>query len=191
MSPDPLTGLLRSRRLRPSRRALLAALAAVGLATTLPEPPQVYARKKTCKRGKKRCAGRCIPKASCCTDADCADQEQCVAGACVTKGCSTDAECPAGQRCIDGICRGLPCATNAGCAADQVCWAFQCTAAGGPCPSNGDCPSNQVCRDEVCLGGGCASSMSTVGRLRSAPVGSAKVGNPASRPRSVSLARPA
>ena len=87
---------------------------------------------KKCKHGKKKCRGRCIPKAACCTAAN----------------------CPAGQPCVDGACRALPCATNAGCGAGQICWAFQCVEAGGPCPSDGPCPNSQFCRDGSCQGGG-------------------------------------
>lgn len=140
---------------RPSRRGVLRTLGALSLGTIVPTPSPINAKPKRCKPGKRRCQGRCIPRASCCFAADCAAPQPCVDGACVRAGCTSDAQCSAGQHCLSGICRDrVPCGTNAGCASDEVCWAFVCTPAGGPCPGDGDCPYNQVCRDGQCLGGG-------------------------------------
>lgn len=130
MSDQPRTSRITSPHPPRTRRSLVTLLTSLLLGRALGAPNPVAAKK--CKRGRRRCAGRCIAKASCCTDAQCSSH----------------------QVCVDGQCRSLPCATNAGCADTHLCWAFICVDAGGPCPTDGDCPYGQICREGACSGGG-------------------------------------
>jgi len=78
-----------------------------------------------------------LPEGQCENNADCANGESCVDGACEGGGggggaCQDDADCVAGESCLVGQCispgGGLPggCAENADCGADEQCLMNQC-----------------------------------------------------------------
>jgi hypothetical protein len=60
------------------------AMAAGGVAATLSGPGTQEAAAAKCRRGKKKCRGRCIKKSRCCGSKDCAAGEKCAKGKCVT-----------------------------------------------------------------------------------------------------------
>ncbi len=102
-------------------------------------------KKKKCPGGTKRCGRTCIPRASCCTDANCGDNAICSAGTCdcasgfepcrgaciPDDACCTNDDCSGGAACEEGNCL---------CPADTLdCTEF----AGGDCLPG--CPDGAVC----------------------------------------------
>jgi hypothetical protein len=152
-----------------TRRTILGGLTALLLAGAgaAPGGPAVLAKgkkKKKCKRGARKCDGRCIPASSCCTTAECQPNQSCVDGQCVCKpdcagkecgddGCGGSCGgCSSGQ-CIDGTC---------GCdASSALCAAGRCCAQGDACVGGtcGACPETpDACAVEVICGRTTAAS---------------------------------
>ncbi len=131
----------------------------------------------------------CIPETGECKPDDCttfpdrcADNQNCIAGVCVTNLCKdvtcptdqycaggncvlscADVECPSGKRCRLGVCEDDPC--GAQCPFGQAC-----NDSTGECVTNGcgslNCPTGQycnpnnnggVCEDDLCVGTACPS----------------------------------
>ncbi len=81
---------------------------------------------------------RAEPPPGCVADADCADGERCLDGAC-QPGCAADAECPAGHLCLGGRCVPAPrCDDDADCIAGERCLEGACVVAP---PSSCDRPA--------------------------------------------------
>jgi hypothetical protein len=114
--------LARSIHARATRRSALGLFAVLGLSGSLGAASAAAA--KTCKKGKKPCRKKCIPKQDCCRNADCDKKvkgQVCTQGAC---------DCPAGtKRC------------GKECVDDQVC------CSGG----EKGCPYFDVCDDGSCV----------------------------------------
>jgi hypothetical protein len=91
-------------------------------------------KKKRCK-GQRKCGKTCILKSACCTDADCAAGELCLANrSCAITCPNGQDDCPFGCLCQSGdgldLCNGPT---------EDVC-------AGQACAGNADCPRSQRCQ---------------------------------------------
>jgi hypothetical protein len=97
-----------------------------------------------CPAGEKECAGRCIPAADCCRNADCGACESCQRGACVSG-------CQPGQACRDGRCACTPASCSTGCCDGDDCLPGD---RNGACGSGGEicveCGGGTTCQDGAC-----------------------------------------
>lgn len=127
-------------------------------------------KNKKCKGGQKKCGKRCIPKANCCTDANCGECEHCQSGTCIP-GCQSGqicqngaCTCPTGQRDCQGTC--IPdgdCCANVDCASGAACVDGACLCLNGfrpcqelcipdeDCCNDDDCPDVAACQEGVCV----------------------------------------
>jgi hypothetical protein len=146
MDTDRVDRLSRAISSRLSRRSLagvfgLAPFALPGLAGARKKRKK---HRKACKGGKQKCGKHCIPKAHCCTDADCGPLFLCAHGTCVI-GQGT---CPTG---LDGCQTGSNVCGQVG---EEPCSCFQSTvgetrcAAGLILPQStcGECINDPDCR---------------------------------------------
>jgi hypothetical protein len=118
-------------------------------------------RKKKCKGGKRKCGKKCIPKANCCTDADCGGGATCQDGTCL---------CPNGERecegtCIpdDICCPGEACGQNCACRRTVEGTGF-CVQSGiliecVQCNSSAECEADDQCVPLNCTGSVTATCM--------------------------------
>ena len=121
----------------------------------------------TCNVPDGRTVGRCV---DCQSDADCADQAprtRCLNSQCrLPEGqCENNADCANGESCVDGACQGGGgggggCTDNADCPGGGLCFAGQCIDGGGgggggglpgECASHADCAATQQCMQNICL----------------------------------------
>jgi hypothetical protein len=128
-------------------------------------------KKKKCRGATKKCGKRCVPKANCCTSADCPPGEVCRSGRCTT--CASANDCPTPPPCQEAICQdghcatvlrlaGFPCEAEPSCVINKTCnEAGQCQG-GVPvdvlCPETEICDPQQGCRcpaDRVACNGQC------------------------------------
>ncbi len=102
-----------------------------------------------CTENQNCIAGECVTNL--CKNVTCGTGEYCVGGQCF--GSCADVECPAGQRCRLGACEADPC--NGPCPFGQVCVTVggQGACVSDPCPFT-TCPGGQVCDPNV-NGGSC------------------------------------
>jgi hypothetical protein len=130
----------------PTRRTLLGGGIGAGLAGLLglADTAAKKGKKKKCKGGKKKCGKKCIPKANCCKNADCAPLFLCAQGTCVV-GQGT---CPTG---LDG------CQTSSnvcGVVGEEACSCLQSTVGDTRCGAGqilpestcGECINDPDCR---------------------------------------------
>ncbi len=134
-----------------SRRAFGGALLGT-IAGALGLRPVVAAR---CRRGKKRCGKRCIPKSACCTTGQC--QPGVTGRTCRRNRCV----CPAGQMSCRPLCLGKE---GAPCTGFETCCSGSCDflVGGGTCSScnghfcNADYP---CCPGTPCVGNRCGGCL--------------------------------
>jgi hypothetical protein len=139
---------IRSLTVAPSRRAVFGLSLTGGIASLLglidsqAKKRKRKKKKRKCK-GRRKCGKRCIPKSSCCTDADCGPLKLCADGVCVVG----QGSCPAGtDSCSLDVLRCGP--------LDPRCFCFQNTVGEvrcgegdtldpvnpcGECVNDGDC----------------------------------------------------
>jgi hypothetical protein len=91
-------------------------------------------KKKKCKKSQKKCGKKCIPKANCCSTADCGPEQSCVSGTCTCP----EGFVPCGAECID----------DSLCCADSDCFPIY-TCEGGFCTCIDD-PNDVPCNDVEC-----------------------------------------
>jgi hypothetical protein len=127
------------------RRLAVGAMAAGGLAAALAGPGTEEAAAAKCRRGKKKCRGKCIPKSRCCGSGDCAPGEFCAKGKCVT-GQGT---CAAGaDTCANA---GNPFCKDA--SGDNTCICLSRLEGGTRCGVYGDASTCDQCTtDADCIG---------------------------------------
>lgn len=130
---DALTRRLSSRRaLGGALFGSVTGLLGFGAAQAAPCPPN-----------KKRCRGACIPKPSCCTNANCSPRRTgrvCRAGRC---------RCRPGRQLCRGVCiPNASCCSNTECQStpNQVCQDRRCcTVSGGSCLNASTCCTGHMC----------------------------------------------
>ncbi len=124
-----------------------------------------------------RTVGRCV---DCQMDADCAAQAprtRCLNNTCrLPEGqCENNADCANGEQCVNGACEGGGnggggCQDDADCLAGESCLAGQCISPGGGlpggCASHADCEADQQCLANTCLG---KCNVGNIGALCAAP----------------------
>lgn len=132
-------------RLLSSRRSTLGGLLGGTLALLgLTQPEEVSAAR--CPKGKKPCRKGCIPRARCCTNADC--QTRTTGRVCRQGRC----QCPPGRTLCGGRCRNLQSdATNCGacgvvCIGGRICQNRACVCPPGQEDSGGVCGIRPSCR---------------------------------------------
>lgn len=144
----------------------VAGVAGTGLLTA--EARKRKRKQKTCKRGKKRCGKRCIPRGDCCKDAECGNGGTCDGGACLCLGETS----LCGGTCVDLATDGANCGTCGNACDTGGCVHGACTCidasdcngcvcalgiegetacAGGltadACATDEECPFRSFCRD--------------------------------------------
>jgi hypothetical protein len=168
MDANRFDALARSFRVTAPRRTALA-LVGAGLSAVLAsaggKDADARKNKKKCRGNKKKCGKKCIPKANCCKDGDCAENERCTGGACepcLAQGtaCTDDAECCTGicdtytnrcqqvrVSCNDGeSCPGGRCCGDGAGGGDDQC--LYRTAKQGACVPDGQ--PNESCGYILC-----------------------------------------
>jgi hypothetical protein len=129
------------------------ASAILGLAVIDDVDAKKQRNKKKCKKSKKRCGKKCIPKSNCCRDADCGGGATCQDGTCL---------CPDGERecegtCIsdDVCCPGEACGQNCACRRTIEGTGFciqQTLSACEQCNSSAECVGDAQCVLLDCAG---------------------------------------
>jgi hypothetical protein len=143
-----------------SRRGLLTLILAAGSLTLVArlEPNETAARrkrKKKCKGTTKKCGKRCIPKANCCTSAECPPGQVCLSGHCAD--CTKADDCPNAPVCEqafcdNGRCATVPLVTGSHCSTNQFCVANETCDGLGGCQGGTprDCDDGIACTDDSC-----------------------------------------
>jgi hypothetical protein len=106
-----------------------------------------------CPKGKKACRKKCIPRARCCTNADCQTKrtgQVCRRGRC---------QCPAGTKPCQGRC--IPTAQCCGISCPQPPPTPDCTTP-TDCPAP---PSCQLCAERTCVNGRCGVGPAPSGQV--------------------------
>lgn len=126
------------------------------IAGTTCEPTATGRSVCTCVTGTKPCRGACIPTASCCTVADCADD----GNACTTTACNPNGTCvhlnrPNGTACSDGnLCTTADSCQNGACTGTPIICDTCQSCVGGTCSTVTDgtsCGAGLTCCGGECV----------------------------------------